>query len=146
MRVEIRKATQEDAETIAELATALGYPSSGAEVLDRLAVTLDRPDHFVAVAEDSGGQVVGWVHACEELRIESDRKVEVAGLVVRERERGNGVGLMLLKSAEAWAAGIGVRRIRLRSNVLRERAHAFFARAGYSSTKTSHVFDKSLDR
>ncbi len=144
MEIEIRRAIPGDAGAIAELATALGYPSSRIVVSKRLADTLSRNDHFVAVAVDASCRVIGWIHACEELRIESDRKVEVGGLIVKKQERGKGAGLKLLEAAESWAAELGVADIRLRSNVVRENAHAFFERAGYRNTKTSRVFDKTL--
>ncbi len=146
MNVEIRKAIPEDAAEIAELATALGYRSSAADVAQRLRDTLDRVDHFVAVAVDGSRRVVGWIHACEELRIESDLKVEIGGLIVREEDRSKGIGRRLLEAAERWASERGISLIRLRSNVVRERAHAFFVKAGYSSSKTSCVFDKTLMR
>ena len=36
------------------------------------------------------------------------------------------------------------RKVRVRSNVVRERAHQFYLRAGYAIVKTSLVFEKSL--
>jgi N-acetylglutamate synthase-like GNAT family acetyltransferase len=144
MGADVRKAETEDAGAIAELATELGYPSSEEETARRLSAVMGRRDHFVAVAVDGAGAVIGWVHACEVLRLESDRRVEVAGLVVREGARSGGVGGVLMEAAEAWAGELGVAEVRLRSNVLRGRAHSFFERRGYRASKTSHVFDKTL--
>jgi GNAT superfamily N-acetyltransferase len=144
MGVEVRRAGAGDAGAIAELATELGYPSSREDAGRRLSAILGRHDHFAAVAVDGRGEVIGWVHACEVLRVESDRRVEVAGLVVREEARGAGVGRALMEAAEDWARELGVPEIRLRSNVVRRRAHSFFERRGYRASKTSHVFDKTL--
>ncbi|MBN2495929.1 MAG: GNAT family N-acetyltransferase [Deltaproteobacteria bacterium] len=142
--VELREAVQEDARALAGLVAALGYPSVEAQVSRRLSAVLRREDHLAFVAVDDGGGVIGLIHACELYRIESDRMIEIAALVVAEHERGKGVGRMLLESAEAWAAGRSAGSIRLRSNVLRKRAHAFFERAGYCAHKCSQVFDKAL--
>jgi hypothetical protein len=37
-----------------------------------------------------------------------------------------------------------VARLRVRSNAIRERAHAFYLRDGYTRVKTSAVFEKPL--
>jgi hypothetical protein len=54
------------------------------------------------------------------------------------------MGRELCRAAEEWARGCGVTRIRVRSNVIRERAHAFYLRDGYARVKTSAVFEKVL--
>jgi GNAT superfamily N-acetyltransferase len=53
-------------------------------------------------------------------------------------------GAALLAQAEEWARKRNVRTIRLRSNVVRERAHLFYLGEGYERIKTSHVFQKEL--
>ncbi len=76
--------------------------------------------------------------------MESGAAVEIRGLVVDESRRGAGLGRGLMEHAEEWARGRGVRVIRLRSNVVRGGAHAFYARLGYSLVKTQHIFSKKL--
>jgi hypothetical protein len=48
----------------------------------------------------------------------------------------------LLAAAEAWAREQGFASMRVRSNVLRERAHRFYLREGYLEKKRQAVFLK----
>ncbi|MDE3135043.1 MAG: GNAT family N-acetyltransferase [Acidobacteriota bacterium] len=140
----IRPARAEDAAALAPLATQLGYPSTTADIESRLALILPDPNQLVAVAELSG-QVVGWIHVALYLTLESGIAVEIRGLVVEEKRRGMGLGRALLAHAEDWARQRGARAVRLRSNVVRDGAHAFYQHLGYSVVKTQHAFRKNLD-
>ena len=44
----------------------------------------------------------------------------------------------------SWAREMGCRAVSLRSNVVRDGAHAFYEKAGYRRIKTQHVFQKEL--
>ena len=114
--VEFRPARQTDAAALAELTTQLGYPSSPAEVAERLA-GLDTRAGALIVAE-ADGRVVGWVHV-RTLVLLTGPHAEIDGLVVGDMFRGLGVGEALLQRAEAWAAERGQTRIYVRSNVIR---------------------------
>jgi GNAT superfamily N-acetyltransferase len=50
----------------------------------------------------------------------------------------------LLSRAEEWARENGCRAIGLRSNAIRDRAHAFYERHGYAHVKTQKAFRKQL--
>jgi GNAT superfamily N-acetyltransferase len=50
-----------------------------------------------------------------------------------------------VSAAETWAAKRGAKRLRVRSNVMRERAHRFYERLGYTITKRQAVFDKDVE-
>ena len=76
--------------------------------------------------------------------LEEDARAEVWGLVVDEQRRRQRIGEALMQAAEQWARAAGFREVRLRSNVTRTRAHAFYQRIGYSTTKTSHIFCKAV--
>ncbi|MGB9593658.1 MAG: GNAT family N-acetyltransferase, partial [Anaerolineae bacterium] len=102
-----------------------------------------RPDHAVFVAE-AEGVVVGWVHVYAVATLESPAHAEIGGLVVDEAHRGRGIGRALMERAEAWARGMGLHTVRLRSNVIRAEAHAFYERIGYAPVKTQKVFAKRL--
>lgn len=143
-RASIRSARLEDAPAIAPLSTELGYPATAAEVAGRLAGILPDATQLVAVAEVAG-QVVGWIHAACYLTVEVGATVEIRGLVVGEGKRSAGLGRALVEHAEGWARRRGVPVIRVRSNVVRAGAHAFYARLGYAPVKTQHVFSKRLD-
>ena len=99
-------------------------------------------DVFVAV--DADGNVVGWTHVAARMNLEEEPFTELAGLIVGAAARSHGVGKALLRAAEEWARAHGFARLRVRSNVLRERAHRFYVREGYFEKKRQLVFDKLL--
>ena len=55
-----------------------------------------------------------------------------------------GIGKLLMERAEMWAREHGCKIVSLRSNVIRERAHAFYERLGYKHVKTQKSFRKVL--
>ena len=66
------------------------------------------------------------------------------GLVVDEKRRSAGAGAKLLRAAERWAKSKGCKNMSVRSNVIRERAHAFYLRNGYQHYKIQKAFRKKL--
>jgi GNAT superfamily N-acetyltransferase len=88
--------------------------------------------------------VVGWTHVVPRLHLEEVPFCELAGLVVADGARGAGIGRSLLQAAERWAREHGHTRFRVRSNVVRERAHGFYRREGYAERKRQVVFEKDL--
>ena len=65
-------------------------------------------------------------------------------LIVAEGQRSSGSGAKLLQAAEAWAKSKGCINMSVRSNVVRDRAHAFYIRNRYEHYKTQKAFRKSL--
>lgn len=135
----IRAARAADAAALSPLFEELGYPTDAAEIERRLrelnadAVVLlsqeaDAVTGFVVV--EVGNDVIGGFSAT------------IGGLIVKDGFRSRGIGEQLLAAAEAWVFERGAQRIVVRSNVVRERAHGFYERAGYSRSKTQHVFVK----
>jgi GNAT superfamily N-acetyltransferase len=96
------------------------------------------------VADDVDGGVLGWIHAAHIVLLDSDPYVEIKALVVDEAARGRRIGQELVAAAEGWARALPCLQMRVRSNVLRERAHGFYERHGYRLAKTQRVFDKRL--
>ena len=141
---EIRPARPDDYLRMAELAGQLGYPSSASDVARRLAGLNAAGEHMVFVAQLTDGTIAGWIGAFVYRCVEADARVEISGLVVDERFRSQTVGRFLLERAEAWASEKGCSATSLRSNVIRERAHAFYERQGYERTKTQKSFRKKL--
>lgn len=140
----IRIATVADAEEIAQLSGQLGYPSTAEEAVERLQAVNRHAEHAVYVAE-TNGRLVGWIHVFSRPSLSTEPSAEVAGLVVDEHCRSRGVGEALMRQAERWAKEQGCRTVRLRSNITRLRAHAFYERLGYEIIKTSKSFYKALD-
>jgi len=143
----MRPAQTADARAMAALAGELGYPSSEAEVVDRLRRLGEQPDqHAVYVVENPPGRIAAWLHVRASYQVESDPFAEIGGLVVGERDRGARIGEALVRRAETWALERGFTRLRVRSNVIRERAHGFYERIGFERVKNQAVFEKRFSR
>ncbi len=136
----IRTARPEDAPAIAVLATQLGYPTSPEQAEARLGDVLNRPDGAVLVAEGEEGAPIGWTHVVGAHRVENDPFAEIVAMVVDEGHRSQGIGAALVEAAVDWASRNGFRTVRVRSNVVRERTHAFYERLGFGRTKAQVVF------
>ena len=140
----LRAARLADADAIARLATQLGYPSSAAEVRVRLEVLVGDEDHAVLVAESAPGEVIAWAQGSVVRTVESEPRAELAGLVVDESRRGTGVGALLVAAVSEWARAKGLARLRVRTNVVRERTHRFYLARGFVEAKRQLVFEKDL--
>lgn len=140
----IRRAEMRDVEEIAELATQLGYPTDASAMGPRLEAALRAHDTRAVFVAEREGRVRGWIDVAIVALLSNDPLAEIHGLVVDERERSTGLGALLVAAAERWAAERGMRRMRVRSNVTRDRTRQFYERQEYVVTKTSSVFDKKL--
>jgi GNAT superfamily N-acetyltransferase len=140
---QIRPIQEEDTESAADLCSQLGYPTEASAMLARMRRIAADPNRAVLVA-CLDGAVVGWVDLSIEYHLQSEPLALIGGLVIAEAARGQGIGGQLCLAAEEWARRCGVTRMRVRSNVIRERAHAFYLRDGYKRVKTSAVFEKTL--
>ena len=140
----IRPATAGDAAALAELSHQLGYPVDALAMRERLLRVRSANVGEVLVATDAAGTVVGWTHVVPRLHLEETSFAELAGLVVADGSRSAGVGAALLRAAEAWAEAQGFEFLRVRSNVMRERAHRFYHREGYHERKRQVVLEKVL--
>ena len=143
-KLEARPAESRDVTAIARLAGELGYPSTAEQVKDRLAYLEGDPRHATFVAAVTEDEVIGWIHLSEVRSLGSEPRAEITNLVVDSRFRGAGTGRLLVERGERWARERGLAVIGLRSNVIRERAHVFYARLGYTVTKSQKVFRKKL--
>ncbi len=144
--MQMREAVAADVPALAALAGELGYPSSEGEVGERLRRLLAHSDlHAVFVAEgEAAGEAAGWIHVFAAHRLESEPFAEIGGLVVGAASRGGGLGEALVGRAEAWARERGLAHLRVRSNVVRERAHRFYERLGFERLKSQVVLAKEL--
>ena len=138
----MRKAFVSDAGRIVALAVQLGYDVPPAHVERTIARRGPDFEVFVAVVPRVG--VIGWATVALRETLTATRHAELEGLVVDDEFRGCGVGRLLLERVERFAREGGVKMLRLRSNVLRERAHAFYERAGYASPKSQRVYERRL--
>lgn len=138
----MREALTGDAPRISALAMQLGYEVPVAHV--ELYMQREDPNRALLVAVVPRAGVIGWVAVSERYSLLSSQRADIEGLVVEDEYRSNGIGELLVDAAETWARRRGCTTLRLLSNVVRERAHAFYRRLGYDVLKTEYVFQKSL--
>ena len=143
LQVAVREITIGDAEPAATLSGELGYPVSTAAMERRIEKLHDHKDHVVYVACVSNA-VVGWIDVGLVHHLQAEPYGEIGGLIVADAFRSCGIGRILVAEAEKWVAEKGIANILVRSRISREAAHRFYIREGYSRTKTSAVFTKSL--
>jgi len=134
-----------DATAVAELNGQLGYPAQATDVQHRFE-EIERHGAGQVFVADEGGRPIGWVHVYDTHLLEQDATAEIGGLVVADGRRGSGVGRALMAAAENWAAQHGCQAVRVRSQTMREAAHAFYEHLGYAYLKTQKNFQKPLGR
>ena len=132
-----------DLPSVAALTGALGYSPD----VDRLRARFQRihadAQQVLFVAEHDGA-IAGWIHVHPVTHLESDAYAEIGGLVVDSRHRRLGIGRALVAEAERFAKGQGFTRVRVRSNVKRPEAHAFYPGVGFRAVKTQVNYEKDL--
>ncbi|MDE3010243.1 MAG: GNAT family N-acetyltransferase [Pseudomonadota bacterium] len=139
----IRPVEARDAPELARLCGELGYPTTPAAMLARLAQMRAQGDIGVAVAAGNVG-LWGWVAIERRLSLVSDEHAEITALVVDGRARECGIGRALVDMAETWARERGLLRVMVRSNAARPASRQFYERLGFVHAKSQHVFDKFL--
>lgn len=139
----IRSATVDDAEPVGKLITELGYPTTTAEMTDRLAAILNDPSYVTLVAVQDAN-VLGVAGARLGRYYEKDGIYsQLVVLAVSSTARGLGIGRQLVEAIERWSAGKGTREVFVNSGFHRGDAHRFYERCGYS--RTGFRFVKRLD-
>jgi GNAT superfamily N-acetyltransferase len=140
-----------DTQPIVNLCQQLGYELSIAEVGDRLTcLTNTETDNAIYVARYSATEtrrasVVGFAAVVCIDSLLMGRIAEIDALVVDENWRGRGVGQQLVQQTAQWAQEQGCQLLQVRPNAIRDRAHRFYRRLGFSLNKTQLVFRKSLN-
>lgn len=138
----VREALPSDAARIVALAAQLGYDVPLAHAGATLEARDAEGEVLVAIVSRVG--VVGWVDVRIHHNLLTSREAVVEGLVVDEEFRGAGIGGELLAEAERWAGARGCGSVRVRSNAMRERAHAFYEARGYALVKSQRIYEKAL--
>ena len=140
--VHVRPACPADAEALAGLCGELGYPSTSAQVRDRLRL-LDDQERTLLVAE-AEGSLAGFIDVHVQRVVEEDPYAEVGGLVVRAGHRGEGLGAALLAAAAAWGRGRGLGVMWIRANLARDGVHDFYPAVGCRRVKDQRVYEYRL--
>jgi GNAT superfamily N-acetyltransferase len=143
--MKVRPATTADAVHISALCDQLGYPVSSEQVAQRIKAIHRQDDHTLLVAQGFNSSLLGWVHIYLCPSLLTGLEAEIGGLIVDEGYRGQGIGKLLMRHAEAWSSEKGCQALRLRSNIIRVIAHTFYERIGYGKIKTQWVFRKKLE-
>ncbi len=130
--IDLRNATPADAEDVANLLTALGYPCTAADAAERIAVVQHNDRQALILARQQGV-------ACGLLSLDfmyylplGTTTCRVTALVVDEDARGIGLGRALLRDAEQRARLGGAARLEVTSAGHRTEAHAFYRACGFS--------------
>jgi GNAT superfamily N-acetyltransferase len=137
----LRNAELHDFAAVRRLIGQLGYAPEEAEFSRRFDAVLAAAGHRVIVAEE-GGTVVGMLHVFERPALDKGCEAVVQALVVDDSARGHGIGEVLMREAEAWAASRGLGATSLYTRTDRHRAHAFYERIGYRLKATSHLMGR----
>jgi len=98
----------------------------------------------VYIAELPGGQIGGWIGLYLFHSVQQERRAGISGLIVDQQIRSRGIGKALLGAAESWARSQGCKAISVHTNVVRVRAHQFYARYGYARVKSQEYLLKPL--
>ncbi|WP_100635261.1 GNAT family N-acetyltransferase [Marinomonas sp. ef1] len=138
--MEIRLANLQDANAIADVASALGYQNTVSEnlAIKRLERLLLSSNDKVWVAEFNG-QLIGWLHAQHAFRAASADFIEILGLSVADQARLKGAGRALVEKAKEWALDEKI-VLRVRTNDTRDGAKKFYTSLGFTATKIQSVF------
>ena len=140
----IRKAEMKDYLDIARLSGVLGYPISEVAVKKNLARILKDADHEFLVFE-LGERVTAFIEAGIYATVYAEQvMLNVLGLVVDEKNQGQGIGAQLLNALEEKAKAREIKVIRLNSGVQRHEAHQFYEHQGYTSNHSQKRFLKFL--
>jgi GNAT superfamily N-acetyltransferase len=140
MPTTLRLLESTDADALVALLPDLGYEATADQVRRRLAALRQWPDQEAFVA-DVDGAIVGLCHVQGVRMLISEGYAEIQALVVSRARQGQGLGRRLVAHACDWAFARGYERVRLRSNVARVEAHAFYERLGFEKAKASFAFE-----
>lgn len=140
-RANPRRALPGDAEALRQLTAALGYPAATpAQARERLQRLLDADDHWLWLVAD-GERALGCLHAFRADRLASDSALEIGALAVDPAARRRGLGRALVACAGEQAARLQL-PLRVRCDLRREPAHAFYRALGFDERKRQAVFER----
>lgn len=130
--VSIRDAVLADAEAIAALLAALGYPATSEEARSHIERFSVDPASRIQVAIAEGDEVVGLVATHLVPRLNRELYVcRVTELVVDPSSRRSGIGRTLIAAAEDEARDRETTLMDLTSGDWRGEAHSFYPDAGF---------------
>lgn len=112
-------------------------------VREKIIILTEKTKDKVIVYERNG-EVIGYIHGSPYELLFSDSLVNVLGFVVREGDRNQGIGGILIGSLERWARDNRYSGLKLLSHPSRTNAHRFYEKRGYTFTKDQKNFMKKF--
>jgi ribosomal protein S18 acetylase RimI-like enzyme len=129
--LDLRNASPADADDVAALLQALGYPCDTDDAMERIASILDNDRQALVLARHAGA-VCGLIALDFMYYLPlGTTTCRITALVVTSHAQGRGLGRQLLREAELRARAAGAARLELSSGSQRTEAHAFYRACGY---------------
>ena len=138
----IRKANVKDADYIVALSKEMGYNPDKSELIEKVKRIRKDEGNIIYVACNTS--LVGWIHVSLVDPIESSKFAEIRGFVVNRKYRNQGIGTRLILEAENWAKKKGCKKLRVRTNIIREETREYYLNKNFKSKKFQEVFDKII--
>ena len=105
----------------------------------------ERGESVILVAEDSGGELIGFTQLypafCSVL---ADRTYVLYDLFVTPRARGTGAGRALMEAAEAYARAHGAARLQLQTATTNVVGQSLYESCGWKRDELFYVYEKGL--
>ena len=137
----IRRATADDAESIAALFTDEGYPAGPSDIVERLGRFAS--DHSQVLVAEQDGTVLGFVALHALPRFEhDDRIVRILALVVDAGARERGLGRALIAEAERVGRELGAAFTEITAGHHRPEARHLYESIGYDASVTAYLRKK----
>jgi GNAT superfamily N-acetyltransferase len=130
--LDLRNASPADADDVAALLAALGYPCDVDDAMERIAAILANDRQALVLARHAGA-VCGLIALDFMYYLPlGTTTCRITAMVVTRDAQGRGVGRQLLREAERRARTGGAARLEITSGSQRSDAHAFYKACGYS--------------
>lgn len=138
---QIRDAVEGDIPRLSVLITELGYPTTVEEVTIRYNLISQDAGYRTLVITD-GETVIGMTGLATGIWYEKNGTyVRILVFVISETYRGKGIGKLLIKKVEQWAAELNANSVILNSGNREERtgAHFFYKSLGYEIKSSGFI-------
>lgn len=135
----------DDIPAIASLMVELGYPTTEAEMTERMNQFASNPDYKTIVLTHND-EIVGVIGMARAFFWEQNGcYVRIQALVVKSTARRMGAGEQLIRCAEEWALSVGAKLLQLNcgNKEIRAAAHQFYPSVGFTHTSSGYV--KEID-
>ncbi len=130
--VDLRSASLMDADDVAVLLSALGYPCEREDASDRIHAIIANDRQALVLARHDGA-VCGLISLDFMYYLPlGTTTCRITAMVVTPEAQGRGLGKLLLREAERRARSGGAARLEITSGSQRTDAHAFYRACGYS--------------